>query len=233
MINLTHTRGDGALAHEWGHFLDHQLTADPAAFREEKRGRMTVKVAPHLSDGKSEGKDPVVNAAFRQVMAAIRGAGDRSGVLEREVTRAHNERLREISSRKRRENLTQDAYMALWEQEKADFKLRKLGLGNTAFFRDALLLDGSSDAYWASPAELFARAWESRIEDRMRAAGRNNAYPVSGTRVRYDHQVSRKEGDQYATAIVEPYPHGAEREAIGAAIDELIEAIGARRVLCQ
>ena len=84
----------------------------------------------------------------------------------------------------------------------------------TQFVQDAEAL---GKAYWASSHELFARAFESYIEDDLERRERRNTYLVSGTQQKY--RIPKGGRD------VEPYPHGDERARIHGAIRKLVEAM--------
>lgn len=78
----------------------------------------------------------------------------------------------------------------------------------TAFFQTSLVLDrGAKGKYWSSNVELFARAFEAWLEDKLREQGRRNDYLVCGTR------------DPLA------YPQGKEREKINKQFDLLFEQL--------
>ena len=88
----------------------------------------------------------------------------------------------------------------------------------TKFSHDAKILG----AYWKRPHELFARAFESYIQDKMHNKGMENTYLVSGT----------KSADTKYTKITagmpvdyNPYPTGKDRIVINAAMDKLMTAV--------
>ena len=90
----------------------------------------------------------------------------------------------------------------------------------TRYYRDAKLLG----EYWARPQELFARAWESWIEDELHARGWTSGYLVVGTRVP-SGAMREQNGKQ---VLCEPYPQGEERAAIGAAMKRLAATLAGR-----
>lgn len=229
VINLTHTRGAGSLAHEWGHFFDHQLTADPGA--QVAQGRSTR--APFLSHGEGHGDlHPEVSAAFKHVMTTIHAAPEGTKVQSpsdrfAEQNKAINDRISEHNRKARSGEWTREQINASATEIKRDRsrlraaqrKQRNAGKTNTGraateFARHAALMG----EYWERPHELFARAFESYVEDKLTKAGRANTYLVAGTVEPYGHVA--KTGD-----IVEPYPQGAERARINAAMDELVAAM--------
>ena len=82
--------------------------------------------------------------------------------------------------------------------------------------------------YWSRPREMFARCFESYVEDKLVQQDRLNTYLVSGTRDQY--RIPRgPEGKE--PRYCEPYPQGEERKAIHAAIDKLVGAMKKHGVL--
>lgn len=69
------------------------------------------------------------------------------------------------------------------------------------------------EGYWNRKHELFARAFESYVLDKLGAGGRQNDYLVAGTT---DHRT---------------YPQGKERELINSHFDNLMEAVNADKAL--
>lgn len=85
--------------------------------------------------------------------------------------------------------------------------------------RAAVALDngkhGKKDAYWTSPQEMFARAFESYAADKLAEMGRKNTYLTA----------ERKGNDGSR------YPQGEERKRINAAIDRFMGALKAGKHL--
>jgi hypothetical protein len=75
--------------------------------------------------------------------------------------------------------------------------------------------------YWADSKELFARAFESYVQDKLEENGRKSTYLVAGTRVPYGTVVTVKGIER----PVEPYPQGEERKAINLAIENLMVVV--------
>ncbi|HNR90679.1 MAG TPA: hypothetical protein PKM65_20250 [Spirochaetota bacterium] len=80
--------------------------------------------------------------------------------------------------------------------------------------------------YWKRPWEMFARAFESYVYDKLAEKGVRNTYLVSGVskeeaaRWGKEAQLIEKDGGQTS-----PYPIGEERKKINEAFDRLIGAI--------
>jgi hypothetical protein len=85
--------------------------------------------------------------------------------------------------------------------------------------------------YWGRRHEMFARAWEGFISDKLTAAGRKNTYLVSG--------ASEKSAESHAKmdSILEAfggqtsvYPRGDERQKINAAFEKLVTALKTHKI---
>jgi hypothetical protein len=80
--------------------------------------------------------------------------------------------------------------------------------GKSDFIRSAKALG----VYWSRPEELFARAFESFVEDEATSREWTSQYLVFGTQ------------RDYSDCRALPYPVGAERERITSAMRELVTA---------
>lgn len=223
VINLTNTVGAGSLAHEWGHFLDHQLSggSDAPVF-EGGRAR-----APYLSHGEAaEFIHPDVEEALDRVMRTIEHGpmSDEDHAFAEDV-RALNVRrqaLDVLRTKARRDPslvaTTNDATRA-FNRASIDHRQKWSGrtLPTSRFTSDAQALGD----YWHRKHERFARAFESYVEDKLHAAGRANTYLVSGTSGEYGLRRAN------STGAHEPYPQGAEREAIHREFDRFFDAVRA------
>lgn len=74
--------------------------------------------------------------------------------------------------------------------------------------------------YWGSTVELFARAFESYVQDKLEDAGRSNSYLVAGTRAQYMTAIPHPNGGD-----AQPYPQGEERKRINAAMEKLVRTV--------
>lgn len=82
--------------------------------------------------------------------------------------------------------------------------------GNSEYFQRMQEMDGGGKGYYAKDEEMFARAFESYVEDKMSDKKRMNNYLVWDTK-------TKREGA--------PFPVAAERDYIKSAMDDLIEYI--------
>lgn len=219
VINLTHTNGSGTIAHEWGHFLDHHLGADPEAPTEagsSARPYMTHSDANHLPPEVAEAARDVMEAMTyrsplppelkgwspaqaRAEIATLQAEIDRSGGGTYAQRNELSQKRRDLAKKQRQ----------LERFPRTDFAEHSQKLG---------------EAYWGSPHEMFARAFESYVEDKLHEKGRLNTYLVHGTRVKYN--MSR--GD---VSGIEAYPQDRERTRIAAAMDRFMGAVRKHGVL--
>jgi hypothetical protein len=153
-INLTNTRGDGAVAHEWFHALDWNL-------------RPTV----------GGGADEQV-AALKDLVAVLSYSIPSLEAIEQELDRFLSgklswQRLRGGATdhaAKFLERTITDLSNIIWSGSSRD---RWTGARATQFKTQA---DALGKDYWGNPAELLARAGEAWIYDRL---GGSNNYLVS------------------------------------------------------
>ncbi|MES2347020.1 MAG: PLxRFG domain-containing protein [Pseudomonadota bacterium] len=88
----------------------------------------------------------------------------------------------------------------------------------TDYVRDAKEIDKLREKpYWSTVHEMFARAFESYVQDKIGAQGNRSDYLVHGTRGTY---AVRDDGE-----AISAYPRDAERPAINAAFDHLFEVM--------
>ena len=101
------------------------------------------------------------------------------------------------------------------------------GKGNhTEYYHDSQVFDGvyrkSGHGYWGSKCELFARAFDCYVSDRLRQAGIRSDYLTAYA----DSYVLETENGVYYA-----YPRGTERERINLAFDKLVEALITKSLL--
>jgi hypothetical protein len=240
-INMTRTMGSGALAHEWGHALDHWL-ADAGQSRRVVNGKLVAYFATMLDGtGGMQGVDvtpeerKAVNDALMRVTDIL--LAGKEGYNDARARRWREENP-DIPQPKHKHDT--GAYSFDWE-----FK-RRVGLDNyygrlptvppkpnadwrpgdaehvDALYRwdeenkahterarafDTMLQkNAASNAmlkaavaageYWKRNEEMFARAWESFVLDKLEKEKRNSGYLVRGTK---GHPV---------------YPQGEQRERL-------------------
>jgi hypothetical protein len=222
VINLTKFSGGGCAAHEWGHALDNILAE---AIVGEKGKTEYLSSIPTIPQGVSASHTAVVNA-FVNVMNTIKRG---SGTNEQRVAELSTMRSTMAVLRKTYYELPSDYKNPTGEIAKKKEQAR-LALNDsireynkiardksTKYYRAAEILG----VYWKRPTELFARAFESYVEDKLEETGRASTYLVSGTKVKYGTKIQVKGVERE----IEPYPQGEERKAFNKAIENLMVAI--------
>lgn len=89
----------------------------------------------------------------------------------------------------------------------------------TDYAAEAAKLNGRSGEYWTRPSEMFARALESYVFDRLQERGQLSQYLVQGV-----------EPERFASPAYtgNPYPTGSERSALTAVFDRLFQTMRER-----
>jgi hypothetical protein len=103
------------------------------------------------------------------------------------------------------------------EETRQDPEDKTYPKGRSQYAAEAQKLVGkSSKGYWTRPTEMFARAFESYIFDKIKAMGGRSDYLVHGV-----------ESDRYAGGNYKgnPYPVGVERATINSAFDKLFQTL--------
>ena len=92
--------------------------------------------------------------------------------------------------------------------------------GSVSNFKRSAMLLGAG--YWGAPTEMFARAFESYISDKMGEIKRRNSYLVNRwfTNLKFPTGKAMPDGSQ-----AQPFPQGEERKRINATIDEFLDAL--------
>ena len=237
VINMTKLTGAGSLAHEWGHAFDHYLgevnTDRPyggapksiSGWREPggKSFPSLHNLSPRLARAAGEVMDVLFHRSETDEEHAARIAKltehYRSGIESWEKSRARiQEQMRKGGSSKGLKKA--EDQIRIWNDSLAR-KMRdieKRDRLDSNYFKEAKKLSGKSgvDGYWARPNELFARAFESYVFDKIAAEGHSSQYLVQGV-----------EPDRFRMGNYRgnPYPAGEEREAINKAFDKLFAAI--------
>jgi hypothetical protein len=246
VINMTKLRGGGSLAHEWAHAMDHYFGEldTPDAYTTKARGASgwydedqyngIPRKRMEQVDGKwksvektrLENLRPELSRAFDEVMRAL---------FQKQINKAEMVRSQELGLERTEAlaNKEQDAEMKAMYRRMATNKRQALeelrrdpedtmyaGRGRSEFAQQAQALSGkSANGYWARPTEMFARAFESWVFDRVTAMGARSDYLVHGV------EADRFAGGGYKG---NPYPTGEERARINAAFEKLVGTIQTR-----
>ncbi len=250
VINLTKMGGGGSLGHEWFHAVDNvlgelatgqaaaagsygsmDLTAVPdgpirdaifalkdAVMTGEHRLTETIKIGP--KDKKLAEYN--INAGMPNAVAkAIKAAGEISkAVLAVDQYFSGRDDKRSIKNRKSWRTLA----AAYYSPEGATEAEVPTGPGVSSFMYEAVILDnGREGKYWSKPNELFARAFQSYLEDTLAAQERKNDYLSSYADNKYHY-------DAFLGIQWNPYPDGDERAKLNAGFAQLFSAIREQQV---
>lgn len=246
VINMTKIRGAGTLAHEWAHGWDHYCgELDRAdAYATSTRGASGWH---DWHFPKNDHLRPELQAAWLRVMNALarrpRTQLEYLEDVERKLMSRENALTGAIESMRSAEQRAPELRSAPYErrvkrwiaaeapkisgmrqaleQAKSEPEVPgSYGSVRTAYIEQALRLCGKSGmkGYWARPTELWARAFEAFVFDRLQERGAQSQYLVQGV-----------EAGRFVDAKYKGNPYPAEdRQAINIAIQSLIDVIRLR-----
>ena len=245
VINMTKLQGGGSLAHEWAHALDHYLgeldradaystVARGASGWTTKRDYSGALRSRHVRDGGGwaqrkvtslDNLRPEVGHAFNGVMRALfnKQFGQAQMVRELELdlerTQASIVAAKDDATKAMHERSLKARQQSL-DETRREPDDKTYSRGGSDFAKEAQKLSGkSANGYWTRPTEMFARAFESYVFDKLLAMGAKSDYLVHGV------EDERFAGGDYKG---NPYPVGEERAAIDRAFDRLFGVIQTR-----
>jgi hypothetical protein len=243
-INMTKLQGSGTLAHEWGHALDDYLAMAHGA--RPGFGLTGWRVTPrnpdsHWKGGKFNGENKQFPAKLR--VAANKLMHDLFNVEETDdqaIARIEDKIKQRKSGQAgwvERINYLREAVRKGGSAAGLKKAERQAGIWNdllkglekqlaegiyrhsipSSYLRQAQKLSGPSGDYWRRPNEMFARAFEAYVFDKIAEEGFSSQYLVQGV-----------EPDRYGAGFNgNPYPVGKERETINSDFDRLLRALEA------
>jgi hypothetical protein len=235
LISFTKTRGDGTVCHEYGHYLDFLMGGFTkmlsSSFDSSYKGRYYLSRPSYYSE------TSVTGAMFNLMKFIVEGYGDDVQqkvnliVPEEYKDFSTSPDLKRIFSQAAEVDVAismlQDRYrqykrysslkprdMAIYYTILSHYGHKEyevpFNINGTQFYAASKALDATrSKPYWGTPVELFARAFETYVFDKLEKAGRVNNYLVSGWFSEFPDNV---------------YPSGQEREALFGYFEKLIEA---------
>jgi hypothetical protein len=223
VINITRYAGAGTIAHEWGHFMDNTVA-------EIHRASGSTKGRVYGSSGDTGVMPEDLRDAFKAFRTAIATPNPET---VRKVQADHDKRFAEAKANveKLRAHTGRLSY-ASTPEERADYKAaldshngnldkiatqRKFLANPTSdYMMMSLMHDGGKEGkYWSAPEEMFARAFESYVQEKLESNGRRNSYLVDG---------ARETGDPLNDEMM-PYPMKAELPKIHGAIERVVKAM--------
>lgn len=243
VVNLTRLSGAGALAHEWGHALDHYIgTGAPLAMEIQSvtgwrkrvddcrpylkhRGAAVANSAfdvmssirnrPRTRTEALEEAEPNI-AAFEKTVASYVAAMERRKAKAEEL----EVKLNAADMRKLAKGMkSQEDGLAYWTRRRdqilASGDDANFGIVTSNFVNEAIKISGAG-GYWNRPNELFARAFESYVNDTLEDKGGSSNYLVAWADERfYPHELYRGN----------PYPQGEERKRMNSSWDVFISNV--------
>jgi hypothetical protein len=245
VTNLTKLRGSGCLAHEMGHALDYYFGELDRLDAHQTLPRAVTGGHTRTADLRNSHLREPVRQAWKRVMQVIYERPRTYAEAVADAKRRVQERTESLASAERYVRTITDANAGnlaahdrrLWSElldrrtqalRRAEAELNTLQTsepkpgtyGNvpTTYYNEALILCGKSaeKGYWARPTELWARAFEAYVFDRLATCNARSDYLVQGV-----------EPDRFRRPLYQanPYPAGEDRTRINSAIQELIEAL--------
>lgn len=205
-INITKFAGGGALAHEWGHALDNIIASHyiKSAAGSAKGDAFLTRLPEHsaLPVGLQVAVKAVHDAIHMPANEVEAAAGKRAAVAELTAERQRwGEAYAKAESVADRERFRHE-YNRVTKRLNQVLRMPS----TSAFFFEASVKDGSGKPYWSTSEELFARAFESYVHDKLAGQGRANTYLT----------------DQRGAGSPGWYPQGEERKRINKAMDQLV-----------
>lgn len=225
IINITASRGNGAVAHEWAHYLDNALLIYS---REEKitdfaSGKVLGRTPLQVDDDAIREKlhklmtfiingDPNYNNTIPVTFEQLdKGPKYRTGILKPTIEETIQDLQKKYPSygKIHPKNIKENEKIYSWilkqfDQESITLDMQLTGISAFHYYAKKL------GKYWSKPIEMFARAFETFAYDKLAAADRVNNYLVSGDS--FDH-------------FMNPYPFGSERERLFELYDDLMKTI--------
>lgn len=176
-----------------------------------KIDKVLPRLGETLKDGMGEKYDEKTKTLFDAAAAGSGDVGEQMAELGRhvEATAGKKSIANETVERIRRQLLNRDSFTKALRQaiDKPDSEFGKVGT-------DYVEKSRALGPYWARPHELFARAFESFIHDKIVGEGNRSDYLT--------HPSNRDAG---ATNPRFPYPAAGERKTINGAFDQFVDAL--------
>jgi hypothetical protein len=250
VINLTKMGGGGSLGHEWAHAMDDVLVElvtqapqqarnygsedssvlPPGVIRQAMDAVMgsmlkgTRRTTETLTIGPKD-KDKAKYNIDRSYVPKVAGLIKAAGGLDAAVL-AVDAHFGEVTNKSSVTNKKQWRALAAayWAPDGVTEVKVKTGPQTSEFMAEAVIMDfGQIDKYWSRKREMFARAFQSYLEDKLQEQDRRNDY----LSVFADNKFHV---DPLLGVEWKPYPEGQERAAINAAFDGFFAAIRAEKV---
>jgi hypothetical protein len=233
IINITKSNGDGSIAHELFHNIDHLLAGMKEGTRKEKVYLSQQQLGGYVRNRENDAihRTPI-HQAMQGVMDAIKSGSYEAtanfqpgenkntyGSIRKmfedkgfEYTKDYLLHRYSLEPKEAGNAIDYFKYLATLSKKpleiKYDTKQTKFYTGAKSFKSD----------YWQREPELLARAAEAYVQDRVMGKGMYNNYLVAGNNIQQPDM-------KYEGGMLEAtYPQGEERIKINEAFDKLIQA---------
>lgn len=219
-ININNRNGDGSIAHEWAHYLDNMLAEGSTKRNSPYMATERQAEYPEIQKIIKELKFLFIDGNKVQTyeiefFAKNAGTYYFNKPLKAKTIEEAIKELRERSpacewfSYHKRKDI-QRSFGIIARTFKVDKITVPYEVHESQFYANSKVLDKKPRGYWTSDVELFARAFEVYILNKLAEHGMKNNYLVS------------LHGEDRETA---PYPYGDEAKVINAKFDELFAKI--------
>lgn len=254
IINLTKMGGGGALGHEWAHALDNMIkeavtgetgkkddfaSEDPTLLPSGELRDAFMAIRSAMLDGNEKAPEKLTYSDSdirladhninRMSVGGIAKLIKEAGNAEKAVQAVDDYYGGRVLSKKSLKIKNDWRRIAVAYHDRkpggADVWV-KAGPGMSRFAIGARELDAGGTRYWESTHEMFARAFQSYIEDALASKGQKNDY--LSVYADNKHHFDKMLGIQWR-----PYPEGIERERINIAMERLLAAVRKHDVLAK
>lgn len=226
LISFTKTRGDGTVCHEYGHYMDFLMggfrkfasSVDLSKYMEygiSKTMALVRKLMDYIINyGGLQRRDKILVTVpvkykdwslapdLRRIFESAKDVDSAIEMLQERFSRYR-------SYSKLKPNDLAVIYTIISHYGHKEHEVSFLIRGSR-FYTASVSMDSTrSKKYWSEPQELFARAFETYVYDKLEKAGRANNYLVAGNFALYPDDI---------------YPSGQERETIFTIFEEIMDA---------
>ena len=213
IVNLTKTKGDGTVAHEFHHFFDHLFNGmREGTSKENIYTSQLSKIETPIQKEMKNVMDTIKKGDFIEEKVFKPEENKYAyGSIRREFEQHGLEGAIKYVEKYNNAKGANDYYSYIAKLAGKEITI-PIKTNKTRFYKTAQ--DFNSD-YWQRPFELFARATESFIQDKLAEKGMYNNYLVNG------NDITQPDAKWGSESLGITYPQGEERKKINEAIDKL------------
>ncbi|MBY3150938.1 hypothetical protein HFO56_00650 [Rhizobium laguerreae] len=243
VVNLTRLSGAGALAHEWGHALDHMLGDGSGAPLEipsltgwrtrvndcrtvlAHRGEALANAAQAVLRSlyyRPKTRDEALAEAEKNVAAFQRNVDTYASLIDAHRTKAEAAGtktdaayMKKLAKGKAGQEKGREQWEGVRDYALSRSEFHDFGNVTNSFYTEAAKISGS-DGYWARPNELFARAFESVVMETLKETSSSSNYLVAWADARFYPEELYKGN---------PYPSGDDLARLRANFDGLMSVV--------